>query len=256
MAGVLAVLLPVAGLLIAIYLLYLALKRRRGRYWTQVVLILLLTAAGMAGYYQVRLYLNERTVSQSQERYSYREFSQYRLESLLDGADLTLQRPKEFQTVDSRSRQGAAYATLAHKAEVNGKQTSLGLIQASSLQSALAGSESYVAEMAKILGDPKQARHSEYVAPFKAFIVGALPEGMPVKLGEPKRYRGQNLKQAWQIDFSVSDPKGRYSPLTGRFIVAPGAKSFYYFTVESVGYNWQRNASVWDRVVYSVKIDQ
>lgn len=83
------------------------------------------------------------------------------------------------------------------------------------------------------------------------------PYDWQIKLETAKPFTNANIQDnAWQFDFSASDPSKKKTPIYGEALYIISGKNYYYFMVSSVSYNWQPNQKVWQQVVDSLKTDQ
>ena len=246
-------LLPPLGLVAVIYLIFRAVKNKQEAFYKLAAVLTVATLIGALVYLKI---YNVYFVAQL-HKYSYSTLEDYKLPSKLQGAAVSFRKPGELKLLDKKETQGLASAYFVHTVSKGGSEFGLTHIAMSSVQSALAASDSYVTSLSQILKDPNDKDYQNMTDSFKKFLQAFTPKQLKVEVQALVPLTTTNIKQnAWQADFRAGETAGEYADLKGRLVFAVGKTTFYYFMVATADYNWNRNQNVWQQVIDSLKIDQ
>lgn len=70
-------------------------------------------------------------------------------------------------------------------------------------------------------------------------------------------FSSDNLSaNTWSSDFDAKSSNSSMPKIEGRFLIAVGKNTIYYFMAENVSSTWQANQGIWQQVFNSIKIDQ
>ncbi|MBI2009275.1 hypothetical protein HYS84_02595 [Candidatus Saccharibacteria bacterium] len=246
-------LLPPLGLVAVIYLIVRAIKSKQPTFYRLAAALVVVTLIGALVYLKI---YNVYFVAQL-HKYSYSTLEDYKLPSKLQGAAVSFKKPAELKLLDKKETQGLASAYFVHTVSKGDSEFGLTYMAMSSLQSALAASDSYVTSLGQILKDPNNKDYQNMADSFKKFLQAFTPKQLKIEMQALVPLTTTNIKQnAWQANFRAGETAGKYADLKGKFVFAVGKRTFYYFMVATADYNWQRNQDVWQQVIDSLKIDQ
>lgn len=248
-----SLLLPPLGLVIALYLAFRGFKLHKKNLYLMAAAALASAALGLAGLYAIR----SITYDQNLDHYKYSQLEDYKLESKLDGTDISFKKPPELKEISHNALVGSSGASFGHVKDKSGSKTGLSYLLVSLKQSALAASQGYMVELGEILKDPNHKTYQKTVQPIKDFAkVGTLLK-TDVELSIATVFTNSNIsKNAWKFDFSAKNSQNNLKTVKGTIILAAGKTTFYYFFLDSLEYNWDSNQKVWQQVLDSIKIDQ
>ena len=258
LALVVCLLLPPFGVLAIVYLLTKVIRKpdwRAKRVLLWIAITLVVSSGGTYGYFQ----LNNYWFANRHYNYSYSELDDFKLTSNLEGTAISFKKPTEYtQAGKSEVLLGSSSAYFIQRNYQTKPVTSMGYLSVSLVQSALATSHSYIESLTKTLNNPVDPDYEAIIKPIKD-LTGETSSNNKVVLAAAKPLTTDNLKDnAWQFDFSVrNDEKGvKVTPLKGKIIFAIGKNTFYYLTISTLDYNWDKSQTTWQQVLDSIKIDQ
>lgn len=193
--------------------------------------------------------------------YSYKALNDYKLDSQLKGTAFSLKKPIEVNVIENRSEQGGSVSWLAHTDKKKGEEYSLTYITVASNQSVLAATPTYLEYLNKSLMSNSGKDYDSVMKSVTSFTRASIISDYKYELSDTKHFTSPNIsKNAWQFDLKVTSPekdgKKKYNDLKGKVILAAGKKTFYYFLVTSLDYNWEPNTKTWQQIYDSLKIDQ
>lgn len=256
-AVVLSLLLPPLGLL---FLSYTLLRTIKSPAWRGKVTLLLAMAVFIASLLGAYGYLRVYSWRTSQQyHYSYSKLDDFKLPSALENSAISFQKPVEFVRSSQVVRVGGSDLLLLHASAKTAAKGSMAYISASTIQSALAASQAYTVELNKQMTTHKGTVYDSFLKSFQQTVQAAVPANYSAVLSQPTPLSTPNLKaNAWVYDLKATnkDAKVNVFGLKGKFVFAAGQRTFYYFTLASIDYNWQPNQTVWQQVLDSIKIDQ
>ena len=237
------------GLIMAVYFFF---KAKQTRLASQ---LLVLSIIGLVLYYlaySLWFYGNL-------ERYNYQKIDSFTLQSKTKNASLEFQKPTEFTQSYQSVELSRSDVLLAHKSSKGDATGTLGYISANIINSSLAANAAYKKELTKQMDNHTGVIYDNFLDSYKQSLAASVPNNYSIEMNSPSSLQTQNIKSsAWVYDFTASSTDSRVNnySIDGKFVVAAGQKTFYYFTLASVNYNWNRNQSIWDEVLDSIKIDQ
>lgn len=255
--AILSLVLPPVGLALAIYYF---IKWRRRRQKLQLLLAAATIAAalvGTTGYLLVYPSIYETRFGRY--TYSNSNLQEYKLPGPLDNTAITFAKPPEFAKVGQKVQTGTAGVAFVHYSDQTNPKTALGYLKVVSLQSALAGSDSYVKEVNQLLQAQKGQAYDDYLASLADFVRQSLPADYKISLGSPRTINNGNLsKNAWSFDFTAQNTNQSVKRFTiqGKLVFAIGKSTFYYLMISTLAYNWQPSQATWDKLVDTIEIDQ
>lgn len=97
---------------------------------------------------------------------------------------------------------------------------------------------------------------------FHKFVTDWLAPTYTVNFGNATSFTNQYIKtNAWQVDYTAIVKPGAkqteiYPALKGREVMLIGNSTVYYLMADTVNYNWDSNAKIWQQVFNSIQIDQ
>lgn len=257
---ILCLLLPPIGVFWLLYLFYMSVRKqdwRTKKVLVSAVTVLIVTGIGALAFFEAQYYF---FIAPKQYHYTYTKLDDYKLGSTPAGYGINFKKPTEF--VESGKPEviaGASETDLYHPNKQTTPTSSMGYIIASSVQSALAGSPTYVKDFSDIVNNPKDKNYSATVKGVNTFLQQSYNKLFKIDLGPAKQLKTANIKDnAWEFDFSIQNDQNKHkiTPLRGEVVLAIGKRAFYYFTASTVDYNWDANQSTWNQVIDSIQIDQ
>lgn len=251
-----AFLLPPAGMFL------LAKDYKKGL--KKIAPILAATIVGLAGYwYLIAINNNSPTVPIKKFLYGknyntiYGDLESVSLQGPQAKTGISFSKPVEFKQTSKIEKSDSVTASYV---QLNDTGKSIGFLTVSSLVSPLAHDADYKANMANLLAQGSGANYDKFISTFYSFVKASTSSNFNVTLSKPVAFTNPNVKNdAWQFDVKTlsgpNDPN-RLTPLQGKFIVLIGDKSFYYFGLYTLSYNWQSNDLIWAQVEKSIQINQ
>ena len=122
--------------------------------------------------------------------------------------------------------------------------------------------KTYLKSLTAILTNPQSSSYQSVLSPIKQFVASKMGSYV-VSFNTPAALTTSNIaSNAWSIGFTakpVDATNNPYQPnMQGEAVFAIGKKTYYYFFVSAVDYNWQNSANqqVFQQVINSLKIDQ
>ncbi len=231
--------------------------------WAFIALAVLavLTVAGIS-------YMNLR-----KEPYRYSGYNQLvpeKLSSGRAGSNLSFEKPVEFKNTLKLNKDFSTLADLlmvglSHQRSAEDSSTAIGVLTAGVLpleRPPAADYQTFINETLKL--PASDTRYKGYTSTIKDFVSAGIGASYSIELGAAHNFSSSNVKNnAWQIDFSATskDPAAKNDnskPYTykGQAIYIVSKKGYYYFSLSSVDYNWEKNQEFWQKVLDSLKIDQ
>ena len=183
------------------------------------LLIGLAVAVAAVGGYQIYKHYNNKPDNKQGRPYSqdYKNLEAYTLDSWQPETAINFKKPPEFKKARESIQPGYSSVSLVDYSEASQTKTGLGYINADVIHNTLASTPDYRQKLKKYF----------------------------------------NIKDfAWQLNFYTLSDGNRSTVLQGKVIFLAGEKSFYYFMLSTVGYNWAPNQAIWQQMVDSLKIDQ
>jgi hypothetical protein len=99
------------------------------------------------------------------------------------------------------------------------------------------------------------SNYNKEVSPINKFIEGRLPDGWRITLDRPGTFFNRDISDnAWQFNFSASDPKNKKVTLKGQVLYVIKGNNLYYFMVATTSDNWKTNQKTWQQIFGSVQI--
>ncbi len=220
-----------------------------------------LTVAGIS-------YINLR-----KEPYRYSGYNQLvpeKLSSGQAGSNLSFEKPVEFKNTLKLNKDFSTLANLlmvgfSHQRSAEASPVAIGMLAAGVLpleRPPAADYQTFINETLKL--PASDTRYKGYTSTIKDFVSAGMGTGYNVELGVAHSFSSSNVKNsAWQIDFSATskdsvaknDSSKPYA-YRGQAIYIVSKRGYYYFSLSSVDYNWDKNQEFWQKVLNSLKIDQ
>jgi hypothetical protein len=210
------------------------------------------------------LYWNANRDSSTNDKkpypYTYDKTDNYLLSGPAVGSGIKFVKPVEF-TQPTTDRPSSDQAALVHTISRNDTVMTLGSIAVASVATQATPSNDYLKILDEAIMDPKNKNHGTMTTPIKSFVTDRMDPRYEVALGTARRLSNANLKSnAWLIDFVATDKnkdeKVKPTKFTGQTGLLVGKKSYYYFLLGAVDYNWSANSQMWSQVRNSIQIDQ
>lgn len=201
--------------------------------------------------------------------YKYANLDSYALVDSKNHAGMTVDKPVEFaeqmssEPSNSFILQKPVRARLIHQKTIKGKPVVIGEIALDSLSTVNALNQTNIDIISRMMTDTKASGHTAVLAPMQAYVSGVLnPDysktDYQLTYSETKALA--NLKHAWSLDFAATaqNPadKKDFPDRQGTVIEVLTGKGQYFAMVETVSTNWQKNQTVWQKVINSLKVDQ
>ncbi|MDO8591964.1 MAG: hypothetical protein Q7R60_03530 [bacterium] len=223
------------------------------------ILLAVLVLAGSGFYLYHQNQLKTKRAAQPYA-YTYKTLDSYTLAGEQAGSGMTFSKPVEF-AAPTKSAAKTHQVQFSHGPTKDGLLATIAGVAAASVYESTALSASYMKIFEATIVDPKNAGYAALIGPLKDFVNHRLPSIYNTTFSTPKKLSTANLtSNAWEIDFTATvkeaDQKSSFPNLQGQEVLVIGQKTFYYFMVNSVDYNWQSNQKIWQQVINSLKIDQ
>ena len=218
-----------------------------------------------------------------QHNQDYSKLDSFKLDGTKQGTGISFEKPTAY--VKALGATDKSQASFSHTL----KSPTFAPLGAMHVLSSAAGFDTtgYIANLKKSLADPKTDVYKTTAGPIQTFLTSRFSPLYDVSFSVAKVLSTPNLSNdAWSLDFSATPKKtdptaisrtqdskaaqnvspvpagsGSSSPpgfesYKGRVVVAVGKQAIYYFAVYNTNYNWANNASVWQQVINSIKINQ
>lgn len=171
------------------------------------------------------------------------------------GTGMSFSKPVELEKVSSAQGQ----VELEHLQTLpNGKKKMISYIAAASSSDSQVIPQGQLDSLNKQLTDVQNFKQSSYsLETVNTFLKDRLPEGWQTSLSHGYAFTNGSIKRnAWYFNVTSKDQKTGQE-LDGRVVYAISQGShYYYFTIIAQPNDWQSNASTWNSVLSSLKIDQ
>jgi len=213
---------------------------------------------------------------------NYSRLDNFKLDGPKPGTGISFEKPTDY----TKALQSAdnSQASFSHTLE----SPTFAPLGALHVLSSAAGFDTtgYISSLKKSLADPKSDAYKTTAEPIQTFLTSRFSPLYDVSFSDAKVLTTPNLSgNAWSLDFSAT-PKKFAQPAAGvntspdakvdasqaklvpssvppgfenykgRVVLAVGKQAIYYFAVYNTNYNWDNNASVWQQVINSIKINQ
>lgn len=223
------------------------------------LILIILALAGGSFYWQK--YYSPQKSNQPQQiyKYSYAKLSSYTLTGSAAGRGITFSKPVEFGGPTDTKLKGASI-TLSQSSNKNNQPITTGKLGAASV-AANTSTGAYAKSLNGIITNPQSSSYQNVLSPIKQFVAAGVGFNYEATFDTPVVLTTSNLSaNSWSIDFTakpINPDANPYLPnLQGKAVFAIGKKTYYYFFIAAVDYNWQANQSVFAQVINSLKIDQ
>lgn len=223
------------------------------------LLIGLAVAVAAVGGYQIYKHYNNKPDNKQGRPYSqdYKNLEAYTLDSWQPETAINFKKPPEFKKARESIQPGYSSVSLVDYSEASQTKTGLGYINADVIHNTLASTPDYRQKLKKYLNEPNSQEYQQFSEPLRQYITDSLPGHPKAVTAEIAPFTNSNIKDfAWQLNFYTLSDGNRSTVLQGKVIFLAGEKSFYYFMLSTVGYNWAPNQAIWQQMVDSLKIDQ
>ncbi|MEX2006761.1 MAG: hypothetical protein WD877_01095 [Candidatus Saccharimonadales bacterium] len=179
----------------------------------------------------------------------------YRLTGSGVGNGATFKRPDGFSELKEWK---GPDQVLLYQTENNESQRLLGFIALSISNFTEPIPADGLKELNDIMTNSENSFHEDHIMQLEELITRNLGSTFDTTIDIPKKVTLTNIKNhVWGSEFSANYIATKtYAPIKGKVILAVGEKTYYYFMVGAVDYNWHANQEVWSRVINSLKIDQ
>lgn len=225
-----------------------------------VGLIIIILALVGGGFYWQKYY-SPHKVAQPQQiyKYSYAKLSSYALTGSAAGRGIAFSKPVEFGGSTDIKSKGTSI-TLTQADTKNNQPIVTGRLGAASV-AANGVTSAYTKSLATIITNPQNSSYKNILSPIKQFVAAGVGSNYETTFDTPVVLTTSNLAaNSWSIDFTakpISPDANPYLPdFQGKAVFAIGKKTYYYYFIAAVDYNWQANQSVFAQVINSLKIDQ
>ena len=236
----LSLILPPVGLVIAIKKAQKAVKQKTKYLYILTIAVLLATAIGSGLYYQIYT----RNIDKQDYSFKYSSLDNYKLESVLKDAALSVKKPVELKEKDKGVAMGSSKALLTHNYYNYTSQNKL-------------ATESYLNYLNDVLKNSSHKDFQAVTASLKEFIRQSTDDRSDIDLQSASVFINSGIKKnAWKLNFAVNSNAKNTWPIKGSVILAASNKTFYYILVGSMESNWQSNEKTWQQILDSIKIDQ
>lgn len=222
------------------------------------ILVSLVVLAGAGGFYWYNHSSTKTTQAPQLYKYSYSQLSNYTLGGASAGDGMSFSRPVELGG-SKDLKAGGTSINFDQSVSKNSQNIDIAKLNATSVT--YKTSPQYIKSVAAAITNPQSSSYNTILAPIKQFVAAGVGYNYAVTFSTPVALTTSNFKSnAWSLDFTAKPFNSAINPLLpnmqGKAVFAIGKKTYYYFFVSAVDYNWQANQSVFGQVISSLKIDQ
>lgn len=218
-----------------------------------LLLIIVVLAGAFGGYY----WLKHKPVGLRAYSFRYTQLNSYNLKGDQKGSGIMVSKPTEIGTSGS-SADKTSQINFKHTISKNNQVVIVAQLAMASVNIGSEFQAEYLKNIDTAMGDTKNTSHSIAQKPIQSFVNQRLDPAYTATYTEPKSLTTTNLKtHSWYLGFTATaKDKTKFPDISGKVLVTPGKTTYYYFMVDSLTINWQKNQKVWDQVLNSIKIDQ
>ena len=225
---------------------------------TGLVILLAVALVGGGIAYHIHYQNSHRTKSVPEYyAYTYSKLSPYKLTGGQAGSGVSFNRPTELGGPSSITIKGKT-ATASQIMTQNNQPFTVAQFTVAVVPSST--SAGFTKSLGGVVTNSQNPSFNTVLTPIKQFVTTHIGGAYIVTFSTPTTLQTSNLSSnAWSINFTakpVDSTMVLLPNLQGEEIFAVGQKTYYYFFIDAVDYNWQANQSVFQQVINSLKIDQ